>query len=91
MIVTRWHCWRARRRLQAWLDGAIAVEDAADIATHVARCADCGREVAELEQIIKAIRRQRPDLAPEVLSWLKHAADQVTDRRPSTDGRDPGR
>ena len=90
MIVTRWRCWRTRRRLQAWLDGEIAIDDAADLAAHVARCAACGHEVAELAQVIEAIRRQRPDLAPAELSWLEHAADQVADRGPTTEGRDPG-
>ena len=44
-------CYRARKRLGAWLDGALSAADADWTKRHVAGCERCGAEVAELRRM----------------------------------------
>jgi anti-sigma factor RsiW len=44
-------CYRTRRRLGAWLDGALEEGTARSTATHVATCGVCQREAGELRRL----------------------------------------
>lgn len=44
-------CYRVRKRLDAWLDGALSASDAAWTGQHVAGCQGCAAEVAALRRV----------------------------------------
>ena len=44
-------CYRTRRRLGAYLDGALDQETARSTSTHLASCGGCQREVGELRHL----------------------------------------
>lgn len=49
-------CYLHRRKLGAWLDGALPAEAERSVAGHVARCARCATEVGELRRLHAVLR-----------------------------------
>ena len=50
-------CFRTRRRLSAYLDGALDVAAAASAERHLAECAACGREAETLQRMKALLQR----------------------------------
>jgi anti-sigma factor RsiW len=59
-------CYRTRRRIGAYLDGALDQETARSTATHLASCGGCQREADELRRLKSMMRRT---LAPAEPDW----------------------
>jgi anti-sigma factor RsiW len=57
-------CYRTRRRLDAFVDGALPAEDAHRVATHVAACARCQAHVEGVSRLQAALRRAVTPGAP---------------------------
>jgi anti-sigma factor RsiW len=49
-------CYRHRRLISAWLDGALSVDAARATEAHVARCSRCSREADSLRRLSAALR-----------------------------------
>jgi anti-sigma factor RsiW len=58
-------CYRTRKKLGAWLDGALDEGTARSTAAHVAACVVCQREVAELRRLHTLLRGSTPLTAAE--------------------------
>jgi len=50
-------CYRARRRLDAFVDGALATADVRWVAAHVTACPRCGAEAQALRRLQAALRQ----------------------------------
>jgi anti-sigma factor RsiW len=59
-------CYRTRRRIGAYLDGALDQETARTTAAHLATCAGCQQEADELRRLKGLMRRT---LAPAGPDW----------------------
>lgn len=64
--------------LQAYLDGELGPQDAELVADHLVHCERCQIEAATVEQVVDAIRRQRPDIDPAPLERLAGFVDRLT-------------
>lgn len=53
-----------REEVMAWLDGELPAVRAADVATHVASCADCGALAADLRDVSDRVAVWRVEPAP---------------------------
>ena len=58
-------CFRTRRRIGAYLDGALEADAAASAARHLAECASCRREAEDLRRMKALLQRV---LSPETVS-----------------------
>jgi anti-sigma factor RsiW len=58
-------CYRTRRRIGAYLDGALDQETARSTATHLASCEGCRREAEELRRLKGLMRRTLSPAAPD--------------------------
>lgn len=58
-------CYRTRRRLDAYLDGALGEPDARLTTTHLGRCAACQREVESLRRLRALLDRHAAVPEPE--------------------------
>lgn len=63
-------CEQVGAVLQAYLDGELGPRDADAVAAHLEHCDRCEIEREVVGRVVSAIRRQRPDLAPDVLERL---------------------
>lgn len=57
-------CYRTRRRLGAYLDGALSERDRARTGTHLAGCGRCQGEVAALQRLRERLRASLSVTAP---------------------------
>jgi hypothetical protein len=71
-------CHQVGAVLQAYLDGELGADDADAVSAHLAYCRQCGIERRTIEQVIAAIRRQRPDLDAEALRRLAGFVDELS-------------
>jgi anti-sigma factor RsiW len=72
-------CHQVGAVLQAYLDGELGAKDAEVVAEHLEHCERCGVEAITVERVIRAIRRQRPDLGTEPLERLAGFVDRLAD------------
>ena len=70
-------CEQVAEVLQAYLDGELGPQDAGLVAAHLEHCKRCRIEAATYEQVIAAIRRQRPPVPPEVNERLTALVDEL--------------
>jgi anti-sigma factor RsiW len=68
--------------LQAYLDGELGPEDAELVAEHLKHCERCEIEASTVEQVVDAIKRQRPDLDPAPIERLTGLVGQLTREGP---------
>lgn len=76
-------------RINAYLDGALTVEDLREISDHIEDCPDCTRE-HDLEQLIRsAVRRSCSETAPEALrsSIMARIREVCADPQTGASGR----
>ena len=74
-------CYRTRRRLGAYLDGALDQETARSTAAHLASCGRCQREVEELRRL-HGLLRQHPDARqPDWTGFWQGVVRGIEDRR----------
>jgi anti-sigma factor (TIGR02949 family) len=73
--------------LQAYLDGELGPEDAELVAAHLEHCERCQIEASTVEQVVDAIRRQRPDLDPAPIDRLAGFVDRLTRDGPADGSR----
>ncbi len=63
-------CFRTRRRIGAYLDGALEGDAEASAARHLAECATCQREAEELGRVKALLQRAlAPSAAPPRPDW----------------------
>lgn len=60
-------CYRVRRRIGAYLDGALAEREAAVAGAHITTCARCQAEVEGLQRLSALLRRAAA--APPLPEW----------------------
>ena len=63
--MTMLRCYRTRRRIGAYLDGALADGESVLVADHVAVCRRCHAELASLRGIVEILRGSTSVPAPE--------------------------
>lgn len=64
--------------LQAYLDGELGPQDAELVAEHLQHCERCEIEASTVEQVVDAIKRQRPDLDPAPVERLTGFVERLT-------------
>ena len=74
-------CYRTRRKLGAWLDGALDEGAARATAAHVATCGACQREVGELRRIHTLLRRTATPGEPDWTGFWPGVVRGIEDRR----------
>ena len=85
-------CHEVGAVLQSYLDGELGPEDAERVAEHLEHCARCEIEVEKVTKVVEAIRRQRPDLEPDVVARMEDFVDELTSGdEPGTPDDRPGR
>jgi anti-sigma factor RsiW len=63
-------CFRTRRRIGAYLDGALEADAAASAARHLAECASCRREAEGLQRMKALLQRAlSPEAVPAPPDW----------------------
>lgn len=70
-------CREVGRKLQAHLDGELDPTEAEAVADHLGSCADCDFEAGVYRGIKEALRRRRPSLPDETVSWIRELADSL--------------
>lgn len=84
-------CYRTRRRLGAYLDGALGERDATRTAAHLGRCVVCQREAGELRRLQALLTRHAAVEEPDWTGlWPAIVRGVETARRPAPT-RAPGR
>ena len=74
-------CYRTRRRLGAYLDGALGDRDASLIATHLDRCALCQREAESLRRLRALLERHAAVPEPAWSGLWPSVVRGIEDRR----------
>jgi anti-sigma factor RsiW len=74
-------CYLTRRKLGAWLDGALDEGTARSTAAHVATCGVCQRETAELRRLHTLLTRTAPVAAPDWTGFWPGVVRGLEDRR----------
>jgi anti-sigma factor RsiW len=74
-------CYRTRRRLGAWLDGALDEATAGSTAAHVGTCAVCQREVGELRRLHTLLTRTAVAAEPDWTAFWPGVVRGIEDRR----------
>lgn len=74
-------CYRTRRRLGAWLDGALDEETARSTAAHVAACGVCQREAGELRRLHTVLTRTAVVRDPDWTGFWPGVVRGIQDRR----------
>jgi len=74
-------CYRTRRRLGAWLDGALDEGTAHSTAAHVAACGVCQREVGELRRLHTLLTRTATVRDPDWTGFWPRGVGPDQDRR----------
>ena len=76
-------CYRTRRRLGAWLDGALDEGTARSTAAHVATCGVCQRETGELRRLHTLLSRAGAGSDPDWAGFWPGVVRGIEDRRVS--------
>ena len=74
-------CYRTRRRLGAWLDGALDEGTARSTAAHVATCGVCQHEVAELRRLRTLLTSTAAVADPDWTGFWPGVVRGIQDRR----------
>jgi anti-sigma factor RsiW len=74
-------CYRTRRRIGAWLDGALDEGTARSTATHVTACGVCQREADELRRLRGLLRRSLTPVGPDWTGFWQGVVRGIEDRR----------
>jgi anti-sigma factor RsiW len=74
-------CYRTRRRLGAWLDGALDDGTARSTAAHVATCGVCQRETGELRRLQTLLSRTARVGEPDWTAFWPGVVRGIEDRR----------
>jgi hypothetical protein len=74
-------CYLTRRKLGAWLDGALDESTARSTAAHVATCGVCQRETAELRRLHTLLTRTAPGAEPDWTGFWPGVVRGIEDRR----------
>jgi anti-sigma factor RsiW len=74
-------CYRTRRRLGGWLDGALDGGTARSTAAHVAACGGCQREVGELRRLHTLLRGTAAVRDPDWTGLWPGVVRGIQDRR----------
>jgi anti-sigma factor RsiW len=74
-------CYRTRRRLGAWLDGALDEETTRATAAHVATCVVCQREAADLRRLHALVSRAGAVGEPDWTGFWPGVVRGIQDRR----------
>ncbi len=74
-------CYLVRRRLGAYLDGALAEEGARRAASHLAGCPACQGEVDALRRLRAALQRTLPVAEPDWTGFWPGVVRGIQDRR----------
>ena len=74
-------CYRTRRRLGAWLDGALDEGTARSTAAHVAACGVCQREVGELRRLHTLLTSTPTVRDPDWAGFWPGVVRGIQDRR----------
>lgn len=78
-------CHTVGEVLQAFLDGELGPEDAEIVAAHLEHCERCGIEASTISQVVDAIKRQRPDLDPELINRLAGFVERLAADQPANE------
>jgi anti-sigma factor RsiW len=74
-------CYRTRRRIGAYLDGALDQETARSTATHMASCARCQREAGELRRLRGLLQSALAPTPPDWTGFWQGVVRGIEDRR----------
>lgn len=74
-------CYRNRRRIGAYLDGALDPETARSTATHLASCGNCQREADELRRLRGLLRANLTPAEPDWTGFWQGVVRGIEDRR----------
>lgn len=74
-------CYLTRRKLGAWLDGALDEGTARSTAAHVATCGVCQREVGELRRLRSLLSRTATVRDPDWAGFWPGVVRGIEDRR----------
>lgn len=72
-------CDQVARVLHAYLDGELGPQDAELVAEHLRHCDHCPVEAETVRRVVRAIRRQRPDLDLGAIERLERYVDTLAD------------
>lgn len=81
-LPARPHCDEVRAVLQTYIDGELGPEDTERVAEHLEHCRRCEIETETVEAVVRAIRRQRPELEADALARLRGFVDDLTEQSP---------
>ena len=74
-------CYRTRRRIGAYLDGALDPETARSTATHLASCGSCQREADELRRLQGLLRHTVTPVEPDWTGFWQGVVRGIEDHR----------
>ena len=74
-------CYRTRRRIGAYLDGALDQETARSTATHLASCGSCQREAEGLRRLHGLLRSTLTAAEPDWTGFWQGVVRGIGDRR----------
>lgn len=74
-------CYRTRRRIGAYLDGALDQETARSAATHLASCGSCQREADELRRLRGLLRSNLAPAEPDWTGFWQGVVRGIEDQR----------
>jgi anti-sigma factor (TIGR02949 family) len=77
-------CHQVAEVLESYLDGELGPQDAEAVAAHLEFCEFCGIQASKVQAVVAAIRRQRPDLDPELRERMAGFIDGLADDGPPT-------
>jgi anti-sigma factor RsiW len=74
-------CYRTRRRIGAYLDGALDQETARSTASHLASCGVCQREAGELRRLRGLLQSSLTPAQPDWTGFWQGVVRGIEDRR----------
>jgi anti-sigma factor RsiW len=74
-------CYLTRRRIGAYLDGALDQETARSTATHLASCGGCQREAGELRRLRGLLQQALTPASPDWTGFWQGIVRGIEDRR----------
>ncbi len=76
-VPSRPDCHEVAAVLQAYLDGELGEDEAGRVAEHLQHCQRCDIEASTVQQVIAAIRRQRPEFDRGTYARLTGVLDDL--------------